>query len=221
VEQETRKDSKIRAGTPDKIELASKMIAEGGVVAIPTDTVYGLAADALDKYAVARVFEIKGRPPTKPLVIFAADLLMAKKLAHLEGLAVKLAEQYWPGPLTLVVPRYPDCPLPHIVTAGFDSLGVRIPANPIALALLKACHRPLVVTSANRSGKPSTTTAQAVSEVLCDDIDLILDGGPSDLGEVSTVLDVRGEIPVILRPGVITKQDLEEFLGSPVEGHAT
>jgi len=221
VEQETHKDNKIRPGTPEKIDLASKMLGEGGVVAIPTDTVYGLAANALDKYAVARVFEIKGRPPTKPLVIFVSDLLTAKKLAHLEGLAVKLAEHFWPGPLTLVVPRFPDCPLPAIVTAGFDSLGVRIPDSPIALALLKTCHHPLVVTSANRSGQPNTTTAHEVSKALCQDVDLILDGGPSDLGEVSTVLDVRGEVPVILRQGAISKEQLETFLEMPVEVDAS
>ena len=211
------KDNKIRPATPEKINLASTMLDQGGLVAIPTDTVYGLAADALEKYAVARIFEIKGRPKNKPLIVFAPELLTAKKLSPFSPLAIRLATKFWPGALTLVLPRYKECPLPAIVTAGYDSLGIRIPNNPVALALLKTLHQPIVVTSANRSGAPDPVTAMEVSEALCDDVDLILDGGPCDIGEVSTVLDVRGDVPVVLREGAISKKALEKFLGSPVK----
>ncbi len=215
--QPNGKDNKIRPATPEKIELASTILGEGGLVAIPTDTVYGLAADALNKYAVARIFEVKGRSQDKPLVIFVSDLLTAKKLAPFNRLALRLAEKFWPGALTLVLPRYQGCPLPRIITAGFDSLAIRIPRNPVALTLLKTSHRPIVVTSANRSGASNPVTAHEVAGTLSDEVDLILDGGPCDLGTVSTVLDVRGDTPVILREGAISREALEQVLGAPVE----
>lgn len=211
------KDTKIRPATPEKIALAAAMLGQGGVVAIPTDTVYGLAADALDKYAVARIFDIKGRRPSKPLVIFMFDLLTAKKIAHLDDLAVKIANKYWPGPLTLVVPRYPDCPLPNVVTAGFKTLGLRIPGNPVALKLLQETHGPIVVTSANRSGGKDPVTAKEVCGQLRDKVDLILDDGPCDIGTVSTVLDISGKTPKILREGAISRKELQDFLGIPVK----
>lgn len=210
-------DNKIQPGTPEKIKLAATMLAEGALVAMPTDTVYGLAANALDKYAVADIFEAKGRARHKPLVIFAADLPAAQKLAHFTPLALKLAKKYWPGALTLVLEQLKDCPLPDIATAGQDTLAIRIPNNPVALALLKTTHLPLAVTSANLSGKSSTTTARDVAAAMADRVGLILDGGRTALGRESTVLDVRSEVAVILRPGVISKEALETFLKAPVD----
>ena len=210
-------DDKIRPATPEKIELASTMLGQGGLVVIPTETVYGLAADALDKYAVARIFEVKGRPQNKALVIFVSDLATAKKLAPFNRLAIRLAGKFWPGALTLVLPRYQGCPLPGIITAGLNSLAIRIPRNPVALALLKTAHRPLAVTSANRSGESNPVTAQEAARTLSDQVDLILDGGRCEIGAESTVLDVRGETPVILRAGAIARKSIEKFLDAPIE----
>lgn len=202
----------IAPGTPEKIKLAATMLAAGRLVAIPTETVYGLAANALDKYAVARVFEAKGRERHKPLVIFVHDLKTAKKLAHFTPLALKLAKKYWPGALTLVLAKVSGCPLPLLVSEGRSSLAIRIPNHPVALALLKTSHLPLVVTSANRSGQSSPTSAKGVAEDLAGKVDLILDGGSCEIGRESTVLDVSAEVAVILRSGALSKKTLEAFL---------
>ncbi len=207
----------IHPATPDKITLAGDILAQGGLVAIPTETVYGLTANALDKYAVARIFETKGRAFGKPLIIFVSDLAGAKKLAEFTPLAARLAEEFWPGALTLVLKRREGCPLPEILTAGRDSIAIRIPKNPVARALLKTSHLPLAVTSANPSGGISPTTAKGVAEALPGALDLILDGGAAELGRESTVLDVRADPPVLVREGATSRQVLEDFIGTRIE----
>ena len=194
------------------------MLAEGALVAIPTDTIYGLVANALDKYAVARIYEAKGRSINKALVVFIPDLQTAKKLTVFTPLALRLATGFWPGALTMVLKRPKSCPLPDILTAGLDTLAIRIPKNPVALALLKTSHLPLAVTSANLSGSASPITAQDVAAAMSDRVDLILDGGPTALGRESTLMDVTGEVAVILRLGATPKETLETFLKAPVEG---
>ena len=208
----------IHPATPDKITMAGDVLAQGGLVAIPTETVYGLCANALDKYAVARIFEAKGRAPDKPLIIFVSNLAVAKKLAEFTPLAARLAEEFWPGALTLVLKRREGCPLPEILTAGGESIAIRIPKNPVARALLKTSNLPLAVTSANPSGGISPTTAEGVAVALPDALDLILDGGAAELGSESSVLDVRADPPVLLREGATSRQVLEDFLGTRIGG---
>lgn len=210
------KFGKIAPPTPRNIEAAARTLAEGGLVAIPTETVYGLAGNALDKYAVARIFEAKGRPFFNPLIIHVADLHTAKKLAEFSAEAEKLAAAYWPGPLTLVLKRKAGCPITLLATAGLDSIGLRVPAHRTALAVIREARLPLAAPSANSSGAISPTTARHVANDLGGKIDMILDGGACEIGVESTVLDVRARQPRILRPGAVTKEELERFLGARV-----
>lgn len=199
----------------DVIRLAAAVLKQGGLVAFPTETVYGLGAHALMPEAVAGIFQAKGRPSDNPLIVHVPGVQEARSLAaHWPDRAQRLAEAFWPGPLTLVVPAAAH--IPPIVTAGLDTVAIRVPAHPVALALLKEAGVPVAAPSANRSGRPSPTRASHVWDDLQGLIDLILDGGPVGIGLESTVVDVSGSTPVLLRPGGITREALEGVLG-PVE----
>ncbi len=197
---------------PDAIRRAAEVIRAGGLVAFPTETVYGLGANALDPAAVAKVFAAKGRPPTNPLIVHVADETQVRQVAaDWPEAARKLAAAFWPGPLTVVVPRHPA--LPEAVTAGGPTVAVRRPAHPVARALIAAAGVPVAAPSANRSGQLSPTRAE---HVALPEIDLILDGGPCPGGIESTVVDATGPVVRLLRPGPVTVAQLEAVVG-PVE----
>jgi L-threonylcarbamoyladenylate synthase len=185
-------------------------------VAFPTETVYGLGANALDAAAVARVFEAKGRPEFDPLIVHLPEARDVSRVAFTtDPRFALLAERFWPGPLTLVVPKRPE--LPELVTAGLPAVGVRVPGHALARALIAAAGVPVAAPSANPFGSLSPTTAEHVAEGLGDRVDLILDGGPCRVGVESTVLSLVSEPPLILRPGGVSREDLEEALGRGLE----
>ncbi|SHE97235.1 translation factor SUA5 [Desulforamulus putei DSM 12395] len=196
---------------PEIISRAAEIIKKGGLVAFPTETVYGLGANGLDGEAVAGIYRAKGRPSDNPLILHVADLDMANRLSrNLPPQAPLLMEKFWPGPLTLVVPKAGG--IPQQVTGGLDTVAVRMPGHPVALALIKAAGVPIAAPSANRSGRPSPTTADHVLADLEGRVDAILDGGPAGLGLESTVLDLTGPCPIILRPGGVTYEQLAGVL---------
>lgn len=190
---------------------AGACIRAGGLVGFPTETVYGLGADALNGKAVANIFAAKGRPGDNPLIAHVCSAEMADRLAEFSPLAEKLAQRFWPGPLTIIIPRRPI--VPNEVTAGLDTVGIRWPSHPLAAALIQEANTPIAAPSANTSGRPSPTTAAHVFEDMQDKIPLIIDGGPVDIGLESTVVDARGQYPVLLRPGKITAEELADFCG--------
>lgn len=192
---------------------AAAALRAGLLVGMPTETVYGLAANALDSAAVLRVFSAKGRPTFDPLIVHVADAAQAWTVAQPSPRAERLAAALWPGPLTLVLPRRTN--VPDVVTSGLDTVGVRCPAHPLALALIRAAGVPLAAPSANLFGRISPTTAAHVREQLGDAVALVLDGGPCVVGIESTVL-LPDPTPIILRPGGVTRERLEEILGEPV-----
>jgi L-threonylcarbamoyladenylate synthase len=197
---------------PATIARAAAILQSGGLVAFPTETVYGLGANALDVEASRRIFAAKGRPAHNPVIVHVDDVPAARALAtHWPATAQRLAERFWPGPLTLVLPRS-DRVAP-LITAGGPTVAVRVPAHPVALALLRACRLPLAAPSANRSGLLSPTRAEHVLAGLAGRIDLLLDAGPVSGGIESTVLDVSTDRPRLLRPGLITPAQLEEVVG--------
>jgi L-threonylcarbamoyladenylate synthase len=200
--------------SPALIDQAVRRLAAGGLVAFPTETVYGLGGDATSDAAVAAIFAAKGRPRFNPLIAHVASLDAAASLVEFDDRACALAERFWPGPLTLVLPRRPDSPLSLLVSAGLDSVAVRMPDHPVALALLAAYGKPLAAPSANRSGAVSPTEAAHVAQSLGPDAALILDGGPCRVGVESTVLDLGGPVPLLLRPGGLAVETLEQVLGS-------
>ncbi len=201
------------------IAEAAAILQEGGLVAFPTETVYGLGANALDAAAVARIFEAKGRPSRNPIIVHVTGAEAARALASSwPATAEQLADRFWPGPLTLVLPKNPV--VPDIVTAGGPNVGLRAPAQPIAQALLRAASVPIAAPSANLSTYISATTAQHVLRSLGGQIDLILDGGPTSAGIESTVLDLTCDPPRILRPGPISAADLEACVGRVLGGPA-
>jgi L-threonylcarbamoyladenylate synthase len=205
---------RVHPASPDPaaIARAADVLRGGGLVAFPTETVYGLGANALDARAVAGIFEAKGRPAFNPLIVHAANVSAVRALvARWPPAADTLAARFWPGPLTLVLPKAPA--IPHIVTGGLDDVAVRIPAHPVALALLRACGLPIAAPSANRSTEISPTTAEHVTKALGDRVALVLDGGPTTVGIESTVLDLAGERPRLLRPGMVTVRELEAAIG--------
>ncbi|MFZ4731777.1 MAG: L-threonylcarbamoyladenylate synthase [Pirellulales bacterium] len=198
------------------LERAVAVLAAGGLVAIPTETVYGLAAVAVDPAAVGRIFTAKGRQSTNPLIVHVADTAMAKSLAaEWPPVAERITARFWPGPVTVVVPRGPR--VPEIVTAGGETVALRCPAHPLVRRLIAMLGAPLAAPSANRSLRLSPTTAGHVYESLGARVDLILDGGPCAAGIESTVIDCTATDPVILRPGPVTVDDLGRLLGRPVE----
>ena len=197
------------------IEQAVEVLRRGGLVAFPTETVYGLGADATSRDAIRRIFAAKGRPATNPLIVHVADIDTARRFAATWGDAAQtLAAVWWPGPLTLVLPKAPE--IVDEVTAGLPTVGLRIPDHPLALELLQAFGGAVAAPSANRSNRVSPTTAQHVRDELGDAVDLVLDGGPCTVGIESTVLDLSRERPTILRPGAVSRRQIEHILG-PVE----
>ncbi|MCU0705232.1 MAG: L-threonylcarbamoyladenylate synthase [Fimbriiglobus sp.] len=209
----------VNPTTPDAAALAPAAEAwrAGGLVAFPTETVYGLGANALDPAAVGRVFAAKGRPATNPLIVHVTDRDEAKALtADWPAAAEKLATAFWPGPLTLVLKKAPH--IPDVVTANGSTVAIRVPAHPVARALLMAAGLPIAAPSANRSGELSPTTADHVRTSLGDRVDVIVDGGPCPGGLESTVVDVTGDTVKVLRPGLITVAQLEAVVGPVAVG---
>lgn len=200
------------APDPAALARAADTLRRGGLVAFPTETVYGLGAHALDPAAVARIYAAKGRPGYNPLIVHVADAEAARALASTwPAEADALAAAFWPGPLTLVLPRNDSVPVS--VTAGLSSVALRVPAHPVAHALLRAAGIPVAAPSANRSTEVSPTTAQHVARSLGDRVDVILDGGPCPVGIESTVLSLAGPVPTLLRPGTISVDDLRPVIG--------
>lgn len=198
--------------SPELLARAASILRAGGLVAFPTETVYGLGANALDARAVERIFDVKGRPQSSPLIVHVASVEMARSLSsHWPESAEKLAAAFWPGPLTLVVPKNPR--IPDIVTAGLATVGLRHPDHPVAAALIREAGVPLAAPSANRFTALSPTTAEHVLKSLGDRIDLILDGGPTRVGIESTVLSLAGPRPRLLRPGMISRDQIEAVIG--------
>ena len=206
----------LPASDPRAVREAASVLRGGGLVAFPTETVYGLGADAFNPRAVARVFEVKARPSFDPLIVHLADAAQLPRVSPAGDERVRLlAARFWPGPLTLVLPRRPE--LPDLVTSGLDTVGVRVPAHPAALALIAAAGTPVAAPSANPFGYVSPTTAAHVAELLGSSVDLVLDGGPCRVGVESTILSLAEEPPVILRPGGTPREALEEALGRALE----
>jgi L-threonylcarbamoyladenylate synthase len=199
------------------VEDAVRALREGGLVILPTETVYGLAADAGDPLAVARIFEAKGRPRFNPLISHVADLAAAQRIAHLDDRALTLAKAFWPGPLTLVAPLKDAAAVCDLARAGLDTVAVRVPGHPLALALLARFGGPVVAPSANRSGRPSPTTYADAVEETGDKAAAGLDGGPCQVGLESTVVAVLGGRPRLLRPGAVTRAQIEALIGPLAE----
>jgi L-threonylcarbamoyladenylate synthase len=191
---------------------AARVLAAGGLVAFPTETVYGLGADATNGQAVARLYEAKGRPAFNPLITHVIDLAAAQALARFDADAERLAAALWPGPLTLVLPKAAACPVAELATAGLDSIAVRMPDHAVARAILTTFGKPVVAPSANRSGHVSPTTAEHVAADLSGRIDLIIDGGATPVGVESTIVACLGE-PTLLRPGGMPRAAIERALG--------
>ena len=200
----------ITPSTP-AVERAAQTLAAGGLVAFPTETVYGLGVDATNAAAVARLYDAKGRPSFNPLIAHVAETAAARPLARFNQAAERLALAFWPGPMTLVLPKLANCPVAELATAGLDTIAVRVPSHPIARAILIALGRPVVAPSANRSGHVSPTTAQHVLADLRGRIELIVDGGPTPMGLESTIVACLDR-PVLLRPGALPRADIERLL---------
>ena len=211
--------AKTTTATDEQIRRAAELLRHGGLVAFPTETVYGLGANALDPAAVARIYAAKGRPSTSPLIVHVDSIAMAQTVAATwPDNAQQLAKQFWPGALTLVLPKRSE--VPDFVTAGLDTVGVRIPDHPVALRLIREAAVPLAAPSANKFTHLSPTTAAHVEESLGSAVDLILDGGPTQVGIESTVISLAGPAPVLLRPGMITREAIESVIG-PVASQVT
>lgn len=194
------------------LQRAAELIRAGGLVAFPTETVYGLGANALDAAAVARIFTVKGRPRQSPLIVHVDSIAMARGLVtEWPEAAERLARRYWPGPLTLVLRKQPS--VPDIVTAGLETVGLRVPSHPLALALIREAGVPIAAPSANPFTRLSPTTADHVRKSLGPAVDMVLDGGPTSVGIESTVLSLAGPRPVLLRPGVIPLPEIESLIG--------
>ena len=213
--------------TGDQLIRAAQLLREGKLVAFPTETVYGLGANALDAAAVERIYEAKGRPHSSPIIVHVSDFEMVKSMAAVWPEAAQtLAAKFWPGPLTLVLPKKPA--VPDHVTAGLATVGVRMPAHPVALALIEEAHIPIAAPSANLFTEVSPTTAEHVRCGLGDRVDYILDGGPCTVGIESTVLSLAEAMPVLYRPGGVSREQIEAAIGAifsatekPGEGHAS
>ena len=204
---------------PDALRQAAAVLQGGGLVAFPTETVYGLGADAANPAAVERIFQAKGRPSLNPLIVHGENLDRIQScVTRWPALADVLANHFWPGPLTLVLPR--SSRIPPIVSAGLENVGARIPGNPVALGLIAVANTPLAAPSANRSTRISPTRAEHVIAELGNRVDLILDAGPTRLGLESTVLDLTTDCPTLLRPGMISAERIEETIGVPIARQA-
>ena len=201
---------RIVPATKERIKEAAGIIRLGGLVAFPTETVYGLGANALDSDAVRRIFEAKGRPQDNPLIVHVSGIREAAKYAEVRRNAENLMNSFWPGPLTIVM--YSTGDVPDVTRAYLDTVALRLPAHPVAMSLLNEAGVPIAAPSANRSGRPSPTSARAVADDLGDSVDMILDGGHTSVGLESTVVDVTGDKAAILRPGGITKEMLAKVV---------
>lgn len=209
-------ETKIRAvngeGPKEAYEEAALCLKRGGLVAFPTETVYGLGGNALEEEAAKKIYAAKGRPSDNPLIIHIAEVSALKELAReIPEVAIRLAERFWPGPLTMILQKSEKVPLG--TTGGLDTVAIRMPDHPVALQLIRTSGLYLAAPSANTSGRPSPTLAEHVAEDLSGRIDMILDGGMVKVGLESTIVDLTEEIPVILRPGCITKEMLEQVVG--------
>lgn len=198
---------------PEGLFRAAMMLRAGGLVAFPTETVYGLGGDACNDLAVAGIFDAKARPQFNPLIVHVADLAMAERFAVFDERARAIAARFWPGPLTLVLPLRPDSGLSPLVTANLPSVAIRLPKNPVAIALLRAFGGPLAAPSANPSGRISPTRAEHVLDGLSGRIAAVIDGGPCAVGLESTILGLTEPTPRLLRPGGLMVEDLEAMLG--------
>ncbi|MER3421280.1 MAG: threonylcarbamoyl-AMP synthase, partial [Chloroflexota bacterium] len=205
----------LRCTSPERdreaIVRAARVIRAGGLVAFPTETVYGLGANAFDAEAVAGIYRAKRRPPEDPCIVHIAAVAELPRVAARIPHQVEALAHFWPGPLSVILPRAEA--IPPIVTAGRPTVAVRVPAHPVALALIREAGVPIAAPSANRFMHTSPTTAQHVWDDLAGAIDLILDGGPTPVGVESTVLDLTGEVPTVLRPGAVTVEQLRAVLG--------
>ena len=196
----------------DKISAAAKILREGGLVGIPTETVYGLGANGLDEAAVRRIFEVKGRPQDNPLILHVTGAQwLPRYCADIPPVAYTLARKFWPGPLTMILKRQPT--VPNETTAGLDTVGIRCPNHPVTLAIIREAGMAIAAPSANTSGRPSCTTAQDVLEDVGSRVDMIVDGGPCTVGVESTVLDLTRDPPRLLRPGGLPVEDIERLIG--------
>uniref|UniRef100_Q07ID0 Threonylcarbamoyl-AMP synthase n=1 Tax=Rhodopseudomonas palustris (strain BisA53) TaxID=316055 RepID=Q07ID0_RHOP5 len=207
--------TRLLSASDSAVDRAVACLIDGGLVAFPTETVYGLGADATQATAVARLYQAKGRPAFNPLIAHVADLAAAQKIGRFDQNALRLAQAFWPGPLTLVVQKAAGCPVAELATAGLDTIAIRIPAHAVARAILRGLGRPVVAPSANRSGHVSPTTAAHVRGDLDGRIDLIVDGGPVTVGVESTIVGCFAK-PVLLRPGGLPRQAIEAVLGEPL-----
>jgi L-threonylcarbamoyladenylate synthase len=205
--------ARIEAADSQSIKRAAEILRAGGLVAFPTETVYGLGADATRDGAVARIFEAKERPRFNPLIVHVRDLDHARSYADVGERAQRLADAFWPGPLTLVAPRRPHCTISLLASAGLDTVALRVPAHPVARQLLAQSQLAIAAPSANASGTLSATTAAHVAESLGGEVDLIIDDGPAPLGLESTIVGFDGERPLLLRPGALPRTEIEAIVG--------
>jgi len=213
-------DTRTLTASGPAIAEAARIVRAGGLVAFPTETVYGLGTVATSGAAVARLYAAKGRPTFNPLIVHVADPAAARGLGKFNAAALALAGAFWPGPLTLVLPKTDDCPVSDLATAGLDTVAVRAPDHPVAHALIEATGRPLVAPSANRSGRVSPTTAAHVAADLGGRIDLVLDAGPTRVGVESTIVACLSEATALLRPGGVARAAIEQILGRPLTAPA-
>jgi L-threonylcarbamoyladenylate synthase len=204
----------IKIANDETIEEAARLIRGGELVVLPTETVYGLGANALAGQAVAKIFAAKNRPQFNPLIVHVPDMEQAEKYVEMNDAARAVAGIFWPGPLTLILPKKQKSGISDLVTAGLETLAVRVPGHKIMQQVMRAAGVPIAAPSANASGEPSATTPKHVADSLGDKVDFILGAGACDVGLESTVLDVSGAVPVILRPGAVTPEDLEPYIGN-------
>ena len=200
-----------------EIEAADDSIRRGGLVIVPTETVYGLAACATNASAVAHIYKIKARPASNPLPLLVADLIAAREFAHISPMAETLAAAFWPGPLTLVLPLKDGTGLAAGVTGGKDSIALRVPDHPVIQQLLQCVKAPMVLTSANFSGKPSPTRVDMIDSKIKAAVEVILDGGPCSFAQESTILKIAGDHVTLLRQGALGVQEIESALGMPLD----
>jgi L-threonylcarbamoyladenylate synthase len=202
--------------TPENISAAARYLGQGGLVAFPTETVYGLGADATNAFAVAALYAAKGRPTFNPLIIHVPGAQLAWRFGVPTDAARALAAAFWPGPLTMVLQKQPDAGLADLATAGLDTIAIRVPAHRIALQLIGQAGRPIAAPSANKSGRVSPTTAAHVAADFGDELSIIIDGGATEVGLESTIVDVTGARAVLLRPGGLPRAEIERVLGAPL-----
>jgi L-threonylcarbamoyladenylate synthase len=208
--------TEILPATPENIAAAARTLTAGKLVAFPTETVYGLGGNALNDRAVAAIYAAKNRPDFNPLIVHVPNVQAAAQIVHLTEAANLLAHRFWPGPLTLILPRRADSKLSLLLSAGLDTVAMRVPHHPVALALLSACGFPLAGPSANPSGRISPTRPEHVVDGLAGKVEIVLDGGPCKVGVESTVLDLSGERPILLRPGAVLAEQIAAVLGTEV-----